>query len=175
MSSLPRTLPVLLSSVALIAALAISCTAAPTPTPTAASTPTPSPQPTAAAPVELAVAWRWSGPTGSVIHAIAAADIGGVPHVAVATQSNASPSLLLVDVSESAVPTLVGTLDTPFESGELLAEEVYISGGNAYVSLIGPGGGLWIVDVSIPSQPRHVSVLPFEISLLSALHGEDNT
>ena len=121
------------------------------------------------------MAWRWSGPTGSVIHAIAAADIGGVPHVAVATQSNASPSLLLVDVSEPAAPTLVGTLDTPFESGELLAEEVYISGGNAYVSLIGPGGGLWIVDVSIPSQPRHVSVLPFEISLLSALHGEDNT
>ena len=171
----PAIPPALLLTAALLAALAIACAGAPTATPTATHTPTPSPQPTTAAPIELAVTWRWSAPSGSVIHAIAAADIGGVPYVAVATQSNSSSSLSLVDVSEFAAPTLVGTLDTPFESGELLAEEIEISGGYAYVSLVGPGGGLWVVNVSIPSQPRHVSVLLFEISLLSALHSEDNT
>ena len=161
----PAIPPALLLTAALLAALAIACTAAPTP----------SPQPTAAAPVELAVAWRWRVPPETSAHAIAAADIGDVPYLAVAIYDGASSSVALVDVSDPTAATLAGTLDTPFDSRELVASELAISGGNAYVSLTGPEGGLWIVDVSTPSQPRHVSMLPFEISLPRDLHIDNST
>ncbi|MDE2860034.1 MAG: hypothetical protein OYI31_06130 [Chloroflexota bacterium] len=161
-----------LVAIALLAVLAISCAAAPT----AAPTPTPSPEPTAtAAPVELSVVGRWSAPPRTTVEAIAAADIGSIPHLAVAIESAASSGVALVDVSDPASPTMAGAIETPFDSRELVAERISVSGGTAYVSLVGPGGGLWVVDVSNPPQPRHISMLPFELSLLWGVHAEGDT
>ena len=70
------------------------------------------------------------------------------------------------DVAAKPQLVMVNLLDPSSTSVELVIVDVVLEGLYAYLSLAGPGGGLWVVDISEPSYPKHSGFLPIERSLL---------
>ena len=66
-----------------------------------------------------------------------------------------SPGLVVLDVSDPRNPQITGRVVTP-----AVAVSVAVSSGAAYVTQAGSNGGLEVVDVTIPSNPRIVNSLP---------------
>lgn len=78
----------------------------------------------------------------------------------------AKPQLVMVNLLDPLEPVEVGQLDPSSTSVGLVIVDVVLEGSYAYLSLAGPGGGLWVVDISEPSSPNHSGLLPIEQSLL---------
>jgi hypothetical protein len=62
----------------------------------------------------------------------------------------AKPQLVMVNLLDPLEPVEVGQLDTSSTSVGLVIVDVVLEGSYAYLSLVGPGGGLWVVDISEP-------------------------
>ncbi len=118
---------------------------------------------------KLTVSGVWKAKEGA-ISAIADGDILGSEHLAVGLGLSTGPRLVILDLSNPVQPVEKGGIAPPFSSrGLLIIEDLAFSGTNVLATLVGPGGGLWIVDVSSPASPQHVAFLEVPGSLLRGL------
>lgn len=77
------------------------------------------------------------------------------------------PNLVILDVSSPSNPTLVKKLLLP-----VMVRDVFVSGGIAYVLRRTWPGGLFIIDVSDPGRPTHLSC--FDVLEPVAFHASGN-
>ena len=69
--------------------------------------------------------------------------------------------LAIVDVADPAVPTIAGTLD--------LAQDVYAVAVRNGLAYLGVPGGVHVVDVSNPAEPKTVGFYPQEYGMVNAI------
>ncbi len=109
-----------------------------------------------------------------MIRAMEAGSILKSAYLAVGLAQHAGQQIVILDLSDPALPSEKGRIDTPFESGELAIEDLSFFGSHIFVTLVGPGGGLWTIDASNPLSPQHVAFMQVEGSLLRGLYVADD-
>jgi len=129
-------------------------TQAPTPTPTVTPTPTMTPVPTPTITPTPTPAASWSIPSQQSSVNPSGTTVG----LKVQTQGNyaymvrqgGSPDFVVIDISDSATPSIVGTLDLPGNP-----TDIAVSGNYAYVTSASNTAELTVVDISTPTLPNN--------------------
>ena len=133
-----------------------------------------SPAPNGASAPKLTVDGRWKAAKG-VVSAIAGGSIASSDYLAVGMGLDTGQRLVMLELSDSVMPVETGGIDSPSEASGMPIEDLAFSGTRIFATLAGPGGGLWIVDVSNPSSPQHVAFLRLEGSILGGLAVADDS
>ncbi len=104
------------------------------------------------------------GYTGQISNAIALVVENGKAYIAAHLLPGSPPGrtgLAIVDVTDPAVPTIAGTLD--------LAQDVYAVAVRNGLAYLGVPGGVHVVDVSNPAEPKRVGFYPQEYGMVKAI------
>ena len=80
--------------------------------------------------------------------------------------SGGIPRLIALDLSDVDEPVSIGALEYPSGEDFLTVGDLSVEDTHLYASLVGPGGGLWIVNIADPTSLTHAGFIETPLGIL---------